>query len=178
MTTNHTTIEFGSLGLIFVPDPATAHEKRQRFRKGDLMDLQIAMRKNGVRFVYDRDKLSSDVVDRLFDDVPYSLAFGDNCPPEAIEADGFADIKSVRAYLKKRGADAAEPAFRWKRVKARDDKTEYQLFIDDRHVATVFNEGDKTEPSWVVRDVARNTEDNGYETMADAKESAECLADD
>jgi hypothetical protein len=68
---------------------------------------------------------------------------------------------------------ADDAALKWKRVRT-PDGTEHQAFVGARHIATIINEGDS---SWAVRDIAKDTEDNGYPTLGDAKDAAEWIAD-
>lgn len=68
----------------------------------------------------------------------------------------------------------ADMVIKWKRV-ATPEGTEHQAFVGVRHLATVFKDG---ADCWTIRDVAKDTEDDGYPTLADAKDAAECLADE
>ena len=129
------------------------------------MNLQIGMDDSG-RYVFDRDKLPDDVE-------PYAEGFV--CPPEAILAGGFKSAKDARAFIRENGGDGGggDAAFVWKRVKNRDGQTEYHLIIDGKSFAIVSNPHREAEENeWSI---AYSDKDEGpYETMAEAKEAAEC----
>ena len=79
-----------------------------------------------------------------------------------------------RGKVKTRLINPADMIIKWKRV-ATPEGTEHQAFVGVRPLATVFKDG---ADCWTVRDVAKDTEDDGYPTLADAKDAAECLADE
>jgi hypothetical protein len=57
----------------------------------------------------------------------------------------------------------------WKRVKT-PDGTEHHMLACGQHVATVFKEG---EGDWVIRDLIKDNESNGWPTLAEAKDFSE-----
>ncbi len=140
------------------------------------MDLQIGMTPDGKRYVYDASRLPDDV-DAWAEDFI--------CPPEALEADGFASAKAAREYIRKR---EGKPVAGWKFAPSRDgfrrpgqredepDPPDYWLHHDGKHVATVRLVDE--DGHWGFELIGGSESDDEWETLTDAMEAAEEAAEE